>query len=195
MHLEGEDYDLWKQLKNGERSALDALYHQYFKLLYNYGRHLVSDITLVEDCIQDLFVTIWASRKRLGNVNSPKHYLLSSFRRKLLKEAGKRKKLRQLEDFQQQQRFLIEHSAEFDLIMQQADTEQKARLLAAMNALSDQQKEALFLKFYNNLSYQEVAAVMSAKTDTIYKIIARALKLLKKTMSNMNSFLLFTSFF
>jgi RNA polymerase sigma factor (sigma-70 family) len=41
--------------------------------------------------------------------------------------------------------------------------------------LTKRQQEAIYLKFYSNLSYKEVAAIMSISVDSIYNLISKAI--------------------
>ena len=56
------DQDLWQDLGAGDRNALDYIYYSQVPTLLSYGRHLTPDSTLVDDCIQDLFVDLWIKR-------------------------------------------------------------------------------------------------------------------------------------
>jgi RNA polymerase sigma factor (sigma-70 family) len=57
-----------------------------------------------------------------------------------------------------------------------------AKLKIAFEALTAHQREAIFLRFYQNLSYEEVAEVLNISIKATYKIMARSLSALKEKM-------------
>ncbi len=54
-----EDEVIWLNIQKGNQAALEALYNRFFKSLYNYGRKVCSNKTIVEDAIHDLFLDLW----------------------------------------------------------------------------------------------------------------------------------------
>jgi RNA polymerase sigma factor (sigma-70 family) len=77
------DTELWQAFKQSEEGAYQYIYHQYAPPLYNYGRHLIKNRQLVEDCLHDLFVYLYEHRQTLGPTDSIKFYLFRSLRRKI----------------------------------------------------------------------------------------------------------------
>ncbi len=63
------------------------------------------------------------------------------------------------------------------------DTDVQQRLQAALDKLTARQREAIFLRFYEGLSYEEVAAVLKITVKATYKIMARSLTALKETLT------------
>ncbi len=59
------------------------LYKSHIEILYRYGHKLTTDTQLVEDSIQDMFIELWNSRKRLSDTDSIKYYLFRILRRKI----------------------------------------------------------------------------------------------------------------
>ncbi len=78
------EQELWDNLRLGQEAALACIHRNYYKSLFRYGLKLSQDVALSEDCIQDLFVTLWASRERIKAVQSIKLYLFTSYRRLIL---------------------------------------------------------------------------------------------------------------
>ena len=65
---------------------------------------------------------------------------------------------------------------------QQISQEQSTELLRELNGLPARQKEAIFLKFFDNLSYEEIAGVMGIEQTSAYKIIYKALDNLQRRL-------------
>ena len=57
--------------------------------------------------------------------------------------------------------------------------------------LTSRQREDIFLKFYEQLSYEEIADVMGISVKAGYKIMARSLDYLRKNLSKDDLLLLY----
>ena len=53
---------MWSDILGDDQKGLKSLYDQYFDNLYSFGCSFYSDQMLVEDCIQELFLSIWEKR-------------------------------------------------------------------------------------------------------------------------------------
>ncbi|QHT71699.1 sigma-70 family RNA polymerase sigma factor [Rhodocytophaga rosea] len=174
-----EDRKIWEDFKKGDYTAFTSIYKKHIQPLYNFGSKITSDRALVEDCIHDLFVELWKSRQNLCEVNSIKYYLFKSLKRKLIRSLGKKSAQHYLvEDYN----FEFVFSHEFALITSQITQEQEKNLAAALRTLSDRQREAIFLRFYEGFSYEEIASVMSITVKTAYNFVYMALSELRKNL-------------
>lgn len=165
-----------KEFQNYE-DFFAEIYQQMFQRLYNYGMQICGNSNLVKDCIQDLFSELWKNQKILTRIRSVKPYLLKCLKRKIKRTLGKGKHLYIESDFE------FEMSYEIKLIQDQRYHTQQLMLHRALKALTKRQREAIFLKFYSSLSYDEVADVMQIKTKATYKLISRALYSLKLALT------------
>jgi RNA polymerase sigma factor (sigma-70 family) len=174
---------LWQNLLSGDKKALASIYTRYFDPLYNYGIKISSDTVIVEDAIQDLFIEIWNRRGGLNKeVKSIKHYLYTCLRRKIILKIN-----------QQHNTIDIDKIASFDIALSdkshylnnQLNTELRQKLIEVIGTLSPKQKEALFLIYFEELSYEEVAVIMSLKIKTVYNLIHQAISRLKDRRHNL----------
>lgn len=176
-----EDELLWNKLKAGDREAFSTLYKRYFSRLFNYGMKLTPQVETVQDCIHDLFVTIWKTRQRLSATSSVKFYLYACLKRRVAAQLQQGKTLSLDAVFNRpESAFEFILSPEDNLILEQTELLKRKKLLQLINKLSPRQKEALFLRYYEGLSAGEVAAVMSLNVDSTYVLLSKALDFLKK---------------
>ena len=154
------------------------VYKTMFQSLFAYGMQICGDRDLVKDSIQELFSGLWKKRKTFAGIKSLKPYLFKSLKRKIRRELKKGKRMRVVSSF------AFEASHEVRLIKDQQQIEDQYRLNQALSSLTDRQREAIYLKFYSNLSFEEVAQVLKISTKGAYKLISRALSALKKAMSS-----------
>ena len=170
---------LWTQLKNGDRNAFSKIYDLHFSALYNFGNKVCQDSALVEDAIHDLFADLWKYREKLSVANSVRAYLYSSLRRRIIKEDSKNGvSLRY--DHRWEELNLTTSSPEAKRIEQEVSDEQLQKLKAHLNNLSPRQYEAIILKFYDDLSYQEISIVMEMNEQSVRNLIQRGLEHLRQ---------------
>ena len=175
------DIELWKLLKEGDKNALEKIYLDHISLLIRYGRKFVANEQLVEDCVQDLFVELWKNREGLSETDSIKRYLMVAIRRKVIRQISKVQKTESsnpAEDYE----FGAELAIEDHLIDLEISEEQSIKLKAAFENLSKRQKEAVYLKYYSGLDYEDICEVMDISYQSIRNLIFNALKSLRKHM-------------
>lgn len=173
-----EDNHLWDRLRQGNKSALKSIYDQESAYLFNYGKKISRDASLVEDCIHDLFVEIWNKHNSLGATDSIRKYLAASLRRKIIYETKKLQKSQSTESFDDVH-FEAELSIDQILINKEVSEEQALRLKNAFDQLSARQKEIIYLRFYKGLEYDQIAEVVGIQYQSLRNTISSAIKSLR----------------
>jgi RNA polymerase sigma factor (sigma-70 family) len=179
-----DDSTLWLSFKKGNDLAFSLLYKTYVQRLYNYGMHSCRDRDLVLDCIQEMFISLWDKREGLSDVTAVNFYLFKSFRRLLISRLTLGKKLLiSIKDINDPI-FGFVSSSEEALIEEEGEKARNKKLQESLLSLTKRQREAIFLKFFNQLSYAEVAAVMDLHVDSVYNIVSKAIEGLRKNMKS-----------
>ncbi|MFP5080668.1 RNA polymerase sigma factor [Pedobacter sp. JCM 36344] len=179
----GESEDRhWKAFKTGDTAAFSHLYQQYSAGLYNYGAKFSRDKDLIKDCIQELFVQIWTSRNSIGNPGHIKNYLYKSFRNLILRKVSQLQKNSEFDEAEDYE-FSVCLNIEEALIDDENRKHICEQLQLTLSGLTARQREAIFLKFYEQLSYEEIAEVMGITVKASYKIMARSLNFLRENLS------------
>ena len=170
--------ELWLQLQGGNKSAFEQLYRQEVKVLINYGFRFTSDIQLIEDSVQDLFIELWQKHHRLSAVKSVRSYLMVSLRRKVARRLKRNIQTESPEEVQEEQ---MEVSLAIDekICQQELETEQLIQLQEALNQLSNRQKEVLYLKYQQGLDYEDICEIMDISYQSARNLTASALKRMK----------------
>lgn len=183
------DTDIIDQFMDGDKAAYATIFRHYYPGLYNYGTRF-ADASLVEDAIQDMFTKFWLGRKDHGTINCLKAYLFVSFRNQL--HALARQKRRFIESDIQEPFFKLEVSIDQVMIDAEKLYEERTNLARAMVHLTQRQKEAVFLKFYENLSYEEIAVILDISVKATYKLVARAIGELRQQIKTSRTRVLFS---
>lgn len=172
---------LWNMLRAGSGEAFEQIFRHYYPSLLNYGLRFNKDDEEVKDCIQILFMNIWERKAFLGHSDSIRNYLLASLRRLILKRAKSNPLTIALDD--DDTLFHVELSAEMKMIHDQTLKENVVSLQKAIQNLPARQKEALYLRFYNDQSFGEIALIMNISTRAVYKLIYKALDALNEELA------------
>ena len=175
-----EDTILWKSFKAGDKKAFAKIFKKYYSDLLYYGVKLVSNEDLVKDELQELFSDLWKKRQNLSDITHVKAYLIKSFRRKVLKSLSKIRKINTVEI---RETLVVEFQLSIEELI--INGEQRNidlnKLRASIEKLNKTQKEIIYLKFYNNLDYQEIAEITGLKYQSIRNSMHKALKVLRNS--------------
>lgn len=170
----------WEFFKEGDKQAFAALFRTYYKPLVQYGRRINPDMEVVEDCIQELFLELWQSRERIASPESVKGYLFKVLKTKLFRVYAHSQ---QFTDIGEGAENLQEFSYETLLVAEQDNSETKQKLEDALLGLSKRQREAIYLKFYNRLSYEEMSEVMGVSYQTVRNLVHQSIKALRSQLT------------
>lgn len=167
-----EMVELWNAFRNGDKRAFNRLVTCFYQILYNYGTKLTQNHSLVEDCIQDLFLSIWRRREFLGDTNHVKFYLLKSLRRRIYLELKEKHKWLPTDDKPlDTSEFVGEFSIESKIIAKEMEEHQQRKLQHILSRLSKRQKEVIYLKFYQEMNYEEISNIMSISYQSVRNLI------------------------
>lgn len=183
-----DDQQLWHKLKSGDAHALKIIYDEHIQNLSNYARKFTFDDALIADAIHDLFVLIWNKRDTLGMTDSIIKYLCVSLRRDLI---------RRIQKDQQEVSFdqVMEYKYDFQLtqedimVADEQSSEYSKKLAQGMENLSSRQKEAIYLKFYEEMSYDEICEVMGINYQSVRNLISKGLLELRTSFISLLIFL------
>jgi RNA polymerase sigma-70 factor (ECF subfamily) len=165
----------------GDQNAFLTIYQNHYQALFCYGISITVDKELTKDCIQELFLEIWKTRLTLNKeVDNIRSYLFTWLRRKISHALSLLAKSRSL--VAMQDATLNQSCYEELLVVFQQTEEKKEQLRHALSKLTKKQLEITKLKFFDKLSYTEIAAKTSLAPRTVYNLIYQAIRHLRKNM-------------
>ncbi|SEW25883.1 RNA polymerase sigma factor, sigma-70 family [Chitinophaga sp. YR573] len=177
--MQSESHVLWwNAFKQGDWDAFTALYGEFYELLNNYGRKFTRDADLIQDVVHDLFVRLWTTRTRLGNPVSVKNYLYKALRSTLFRKIQSLSKFVELDGEAGDNGFEVNFIP--DASFRQEEQELRKQVIALVNTLPARQQEIIFLRFYEGMSYEEIAVIMDINMSSTYKLLYKALDNLQK---------------
>lgn len=175
------DQLIWENFLCGDDEAYTYIYRQYSQALYAYGMHFTADKGLVEDCVQDVFVKIYQNRKRLQSTDNIKLYLFISLKNKLFNVFRKDIKYSQIDTLEPV--FAAEYTIEDEIIQNEKEQFLNEKMIRMLEVLSPRQKEIIYYRFVEGLSYEEICQIMDMNYQSTQNLIQRSLKKLRSTFS------------
>lgn len=177
--LEENAPQIWQSFKQGNEDAFNELIELYYPSLLNYGLRFQKDRELVKDGIQDLFLELWKNRNSIGDVRVPKSYLLVSLRRKLLRESGRIRWMKEAPEISDDYDFEVQFAIETYLINTEIQHEDLKKLKKSLAQLTRRQREAVYLRFYQELSYEDIADAMRINRHSAVNLVYEAIRFIK----------------
>lgn len=172
------DIGLWDDLRNGQESVLKDIYIRHQKSLFQYGMRIVPDADVVSDCLHNLFLKLWTNHKKLSPTDNIRFYLMSSLRNEIINFNHREKRYTD-ELSSDLDYFDLNFSVEAAFIMKEQHDQLAVKIGEAMNKLTGRQKEIIYLRYFEELSYEEIAEMMDITVKGAYKLSARALESLR----------------
>jgi len=175
------DIDLWEQTRSGNKKAFEALFKRYYRFLLHHGLKHTRDQNVLEDCIQELFIDLW-KKAPVTELKLFRAYLFQAFRFKIYRhlqasDQFQKMKLPIIDD----SRFTLSH--EHFLIGNEESTELATQIQNAISKLSKRQQEIIYLRFYQNMDYEEIGHVMQINYQVSRNLLCQAIKALKTDLS------------
>jgi RNA polymerase sigma-70 factor (family 1) len=162
---------LVERVAAGDESAFTQLFHHHFHHLYGFAHSVVKSHELAEEIVQDVFVRVWKNRQQLLTVERLDDWLFIitrnvSFKalQDLIRDTGRSKQLEKYFD-------LAPDTAEQQVLYK----ESLSIIEEAVQTLPPQQQQVFRLSRMQNLSLDEIAAVMSLSKNTIKSHLTKAL--------------------
>ncbi|WEK20007.1 MAG: sigma-70 family RNA polymerase sigma factor [Candidatus Pedobacter colombiensis] len=182
MLIEEDDSYYWEQMRLGDKQALFELYNNMYFHLIRFGLKISADDELVKDCVNQIFLNLWDKRARLTPVDHVKSYLMTALKRCILDQLAYVDKMNTAMNKMGAEEEWAELSYEEIMIRLQQDDELKGKLRLAIKQLTPRQMELIQLKFFEGLTYEQIAERTSQTVKTAYNTIYDAIKTLKRLL-------------
>ncbi len=161
----------------GDDNAYSTLYELYAKDLYAFGLSLRAKTELIEDAIHDIFVDIYTHRKNLEKIDNLKYYFLAAFRNRLFFLLKKESNTSEITETHTAG--LVERDFQESWIEMEEDSEKQLLVKSLLSELNANQREALYHRFVEEMSCEEIATLMNINYQSAKNLIHRSIKKLK----------------
>lgn len=163
------DDELVEQIKSGDEQAAEELIKRYYASILRYCRWHCSSAEKAEDLTQETFYKLFKNVSDYKGKKKFKAYLYTIANRLCIDESRKLL-FCPLED----EETLVDECNE---ILRVEDKDEVTHLL---NTLSSEQREAIILRFGEQLEFHEIAKVMGCNMRTAQSRVRNGLKIMRK---------------
>lgn len=181
------DCELWALFKEGDRNSFSAIYKRYYPIMYAYGISLGMATNVAKDAIQDVFLKLYFKIEFDVIGNSLKFYLLKAVRNSFLDIMRLKKETVELSECEQS--FYIHLTVEDKLIHDEERKHLRQVIDNMLSRLSNHQKEIIYLRYIEELGYEEIALMMNMKVQSVRNTVCKSMEKLKEL--NPEEFILF----
>ncbi|MEM7572796.1 MAG: sigma-70 family RNA polymerase sigma factor [Bacteroidota bacterium] len=169
------DYlSLWLKSKREDDFA-QAFKYLYPKLKLS-AMQVLARPSLAEEVVQNLLIWVWNNPNKLLELDNPQIYLLRAVARNMHREAEKER--RRIQSLTGKEVTTTSNWLN-DYMESETRAENYHELHRAMSALTPRQRQILQLRYYQQLSYREIAEILSIKEQVARNLTYRTLKKLR----------------
>lgn len=168
---------LLRDIANGDKTAMAALYRQMEQPLYRFICVKLNDPFEANDILHEVFMDVWRSADKFEGRSAVKTWLFAIAYRKTMDRFRKTKRVVLTDEMPD----LADDSAsQFDIL---AAGEESQHIRFCLEELSLEHRQAIELAFYDDMTYREIADVSATAEGTVKTRIFHAKQLLKRCLS------------
>jgi RNA polymerase sigma factor (sigma-70 family) len=167
-----------------DADALEALYDWYGRAAYSLARRILTDGTLAQDVVQEVFLSLWRDARRFdagrGTVAT---YLLSMTHHRAVDAVRREENLRRWRTTDEA--LELEPDPKANSVEDEVESaERRAEVRAALAVLPPAQREALLLAYFGGYTQREVAALVGVPLGTVKTRMAAGMRKLKEALQD-----------
>jgi RNA polymerase sigma-70 factor (ECF subfamily) len=179
------DREMIERIGRGDQGAFSALYDRLSRPLYSLALRMLGDAEDAQDALQDVFLQIW-SRAATYNPEQSTVFswtVLLTRSRVIDRLRARRRRLAVVAGATDDKDADVANASTMESA---ADTAEKydeaARVRSVLNNLPSEQREAIELAFFGDLTHHEIAAQLGEPLGTIKARIRRGLLKLRERL-------------
>ncbi len=166
-----------------DAGALEALYGRYGGAAYSLARRILTEETLAQDVVQEVFLSLWRDAGRFdagrGTVAA---YLLSMTHHRAVDVVRREERLRRWRTSDDDLELEADPGPGVEEEVEAA--ERRSEVRAALAALAPAQREALLLAYFGGYTQREIAALAGVPLGTVKTRMAAGMRRLKAALAD-----------
>jgi RNA polymerase sigma factor (sigma-70 family) len=175
------DGELVELVAQKDAGALEALYERYGRPAYSLARRILTEETLAQDVVQEVFLSLWRDARRFdagrGTVAT---YLLSMTHHRAVDVVRREENLRRWRT--SDEGLELEADPKVRVEDEVLTSERRAEVRSALQELPPAQREALLLAYFGGYTQREVAALVGVPLGTVKTRMAAGMRKMKEAL-------------
>jgi RNA polymerase sigma-70 factor (ECF subfamily) len=189
MNRESPSEELMARIAEGNDDAFEMLVNRHQTSVLNLVYRFIGDRTQAKDLAQEVFLKVWQSAQNYepkAKFTTWIYRITANLCFNELKSARRKKWFsfnRSDEDGEHtfEETFADSTPSAEDILLEK---ERSRQISDALQSLPDNQRMALVLKRYDDLSYQEIAQIIGCSVSAVESLLVRAKRTLQEKMKN-----------
>ena len=177
------DGQLVELVAQQDAGALEALYDRYGRAAYSLARRILTEETLAQDVVQEVFLSLWRDARRFdagrGTVAT---YLLSMTHHRAVDVVRREENLRRWRTSDEGLELAPDPKARVEDEVEAS--ERRTEVRAALKDLPEPQRQALLLAYFGGYTQREVAALVGVPLGTVKTRMAAGMRKMKEALSD-----------
>lgn len=178
MTIQNPSLDI-QSLRKGEKKAYEAVYNEFFGILYHLSFQYLHDEKVAEEIVQDTFMKLWEIRTSLNNQINLRNYLYTITKNNCLNYLRNQKiSMKHLENLK-----YLEMQFNYDALDKIGNylqfEELRYKIDEAISQLPEEVIETFKLSRFEELSYKQIGEKQGISIKTVEARISKALKILR----------------
>ena len=177
------DGQLVELVAQKDAGALEALYDRYGRPAYSLARRILTEETLAQDVVQEVFLSLWRNAGRFdagrGTVAT---YLLSMTHHRAVDVVRREENLRRWRTSDEGLELEADPKARVEDEVEAS--ERRAQVRAALGELPAAQREALLLAYFGGYTQREVAALVGVPLGTVKTRMAAGMRKMRQALQD-----------
>ncbi|MCX6163171.1 MAG: sigma-70 family RNA polymerase sigma factor [Ignavibacteriae bacterium] len=189
INIESDDNDIISSFLNGNESAFNLIVLKYQKKIYWIIRKMVIDHDDADDITQEVFIKLYRSLGNFRGESALYTYLYRMAVNYSLNHLKKNKLINsRIMNFDEESYRLKSDGENID---EKLDADEKTRLLKkAISGLPEKQMAVFNMRFYDNLSYDEISKILKTSAGGLKANYFHAVKKIGQIIKNKKGFAL-----
>jgi RNA polymerase sigma-70 factor (ECF subfamily) len=179
------DFGLMARIGAGDHEAFRLLVERHQHAVIGTVAKMLGNPSDAEDISQQVFLRIWRNARRYRPDAKFTTYLFTITRNLVFNETRRRSRKKEVsaDEREESSQHQIEDSADRRPDAQMLQAELQTAVDAAIAALPESQRMAVVLRRYEQLSYEEIAAVLGLSVSAVKSLLFRARSALRDSLS------------
>ena len=178
------DEELMESLRDGRDDALADLVGRYQNDVFRFCLHYVKNVEQAKEMAQETFLRVYAARDRFDTDRKFKPWLLCIARNLCLNDLKRKKtvSMETLEEYASSARDASGHISESSVDgpdVQLMLSERQRRLMAVVDALPEESREIVVLRFFQKMQARQIAEVIDSTEGAVRTRLHRILRQLR----------------
>jgi RNA polymerase sigma-70 factor (ECF subfamily) len=176
LYFMSQSNNLVKKLKKGDIQAFNKLFEAYSPRLYAFGLKYLKYPADAEELVQDVFLKIWRSRKRLDEERSFQAYIFTITYNQIKDYFKYKAVFMDIEDEE------LPDKADYSTEETIAYYSVYEKIIALLDQLPEKKKRIFHLSRFEGKSAKEIAAIIGVSPKTVDNQVSEVIGYLRKSL-------------